>query len=678
LVLGILFQIEFSFPLPYLIPLFCASAALFIVVLLVLQHDLKHKLRHFIGLFSFTMLFMLGIVIVGLHEIKNRTDHISKLSYAVDAYQAVISSEPEEKERSVKAEMQIVKVKVNQHWQNASGQVMTYFAKDTLRRKFKYGDILVVKAGIPLVESPKNPFEFNLKRFYGFKGITHRQFLKAENYIHIGNQPPNRFISFAIGIRKKVDAIFTKYIATERERNIASALILGIKNELDDEIQYAYSATGTMHVLAVSGLHVGIIYGLLVLLTSVLLKLKHGNFIQSALLFVLIWLYALVTGLCPSVLRAVTMLSLVIVSKLFGFRSNVFNTLFATVFFLLCTNPFMVMEVGFQLSFLAVFGIVYLYEKIYHLFEIENRVLDWAWSITVMSISAQLATFPLGMLYFHQFPNLFLMSNLVVIPFAILIMYVGFGFMVLSWLPFVANWLGVLVEKMVWLLNQIILGIEKIPHSLWLGIHISVFETWLIYTAIVAMVLLLNQKSFIYALSSFMLVLFFCIIQIFKIQGWQNQNRMIVYNVSKSYGLDIICGRNAMFICDSALPNDRQKMQFHILNHRWASGIRSVSASSNAVDAPFGKLFHANDLLVAQVTKPFYASSAKRIKIDYLIVSNNAVKYLKYLRNTFIFNKIIIDNSNKTYLANQLIEQARVLGIQVHYTAKEGAFVKDI
>jgi len=324
---------------------------------------------------------------------------------------------------------------------------------------------------------------------------------------------------------------------------------------------------------------------------------------------------------------------------------------------------------------MAVLGIVYLYPEIYHLIDIRNKALDWVWSITVMSISAQLATFPLGMLYFHQFPNLFLLSNLVVIPFAILIMYVGLGFMAFSWLPLVANGLGLMVEKMVWVLNQIILFIEKLPNSLWLGIHISVFETWLMYGIIIFMILLFVKQQFNYALATFILILFFCSLQIFKIYEWQNQKRIIVYNVNKGYGIDVINGRNAVFLSDSLLPSDKQKMQFHILNHRWASGVRNVNLNEKAVKTNFGKLYDANGFTIAHITKPFYNTFPKPLKLDYLIVSANSVKDLKWIAKAFIFNILILDGSNKNYITRKILNQAKQLGVQAHATAIDGAYV---
>ncbi|MFN0049540.1 MAG: ComEC/Rec2 family competence protein [Cytophagales bacterium] len=678
LVLGILIQIESPYQLLYSQHFFLVSAFTTVVLLLFTNHALRHKLRYWLSTSCFLCLVLFGISIASVYDVKSASDHISFLKSDIKAYKAILVSEPEFKTKSVKTEMRITSIKLAGQWQNASGKLMVYFANDSVSNNLKYGDLLLVNAKPDLIEPPKNPYEFNLKRFYGFKGITHRQFLKSDQFIWMANNPENRFIEFAIAIRRSVDAIFTKYIPTERERNIASALILGIKNELDDEIQYAYAATGTMHVLAVSGLHVGIIYGLLVLLTGFLLRLQHGKIIQSFILFILIWLYALVTGLCPSVLRAVAMLSLVIISNLISKKANVFNTLFVTVFILLCINPFMLMEVGFQLSFIAVLGIVYLYPKMYQLIEIKNKPLNWIWEITVMSICAQLATFPLGLLYFHQFPNLFLLSNLIVIPFAIVIMYVGLGFTALSFVPIVATYLGFLVEKMVWVLNQLILYIEQIPNSLWLGIHISVFESWLIYAIIVAFVLLFVEKEIKYMNLGFCLVFIFCGLQINKIFDWQNQKRIIVYNVNKGFGIDLVDGRNAKFICDSLLPKDRSKMQFHILNHRWAEGIRNATNDAHLTKTDFGNLFISNKLTFCQISKPLKYKLSKPLRVDYLIVSQNATKNLYALNASFIFKTLIIDGSNKSYLTDKLLKQAQLYRIEAYSTGKSGAFIIDL
>lgn len=680
LVLGILFQIELPqfFSSSLIIGILITLCILILVFILFVDQSIKHRFRHCISGLAFAIVFVFGIVSVQQNDSKKSNIHLLKHNKTISGYEAKVIGEPEQKSKSVKAELALSKVKVGDKWFNSTAKIMAYFVINDVSKKIAYGDVIVIDATPTIIEEPKNPYEFNLKRFYGFKGITHRQFLSANQFKVVTNVPENQLVLLAITVRKKVDEIFTAYLPSERERNIASALILGIKNELDDEIQYAYSATGTMHVLAVSGLHVGIIYGLLVFLTNFLQKIKRGKIIQSIVLFFLIWLYALVTGLCPSVLRAVTMVSLVILADLMNKRSSVYNTLFITVFVLLCLNPFMLMEVGFQLSFLAVLGILYLYPKIYELFEFENKIIDWLWSISVMSITAQLATFPLGMLYFHQFPNYFLLSNLVVIPFAILIMYVGLGFTALSWWPFVAKWLGFAVEKMVWFLNEIILTIEHIPHSLWLGIHISVMETWLIYLSIVFLSLVFILRIFRYTIVAFCFLSCVVLIQFNKVFQWQDQKKMIIYHINKGFGVDIIQGRSALYIADSLLPLDRSKMQFHVLNNRWANGIRSASIYKGGIETDLGFVFVVNGLKFCQVKAPNKYTNMGQLEVDYVIISQNSVHNLKNMLKNVKAKFIIIDGSNKNYLAQKLVLEAEKLGIPTHSTSQNGAFLLEL
>lgn len=667
LVLGIVIAIENeSFSKAHYF--FIGFSALYIMFFLALNAVKKVELKIAFSVLHLLISFFFGICLVQFHNKANAATHISKQSDKIDAYVAKVASEPEYKPKSVKAVLQISKIRQNKTWRLCTGKVIAYFP---VGHKIRYGDVFIVNSSPDTLQSPLNPHEFDLKRYYGFKGISHRHFIKEKNYVCIKNEPDNVFIAFSIEVRQKVDAIFQAYISQKRERDIASALILGIKNELDDEIEYAYAATGTMHVLAVSGLHVGIIYALFQFITSFLLRFKYGNFLQYLLVLTLLWTYGLVTGFCPSVLRAVTMLTIMLTSKIILRRANIFNTLFVTSFLLLCYNPYMVMEVGFQLSFLAVLGIAALHEPMYRLFEFRNRAVDMLWGITVMSIAAQLATFPLGMLYFHQFPNLFLLSNLFVIPYATLIMYIGLLFVAMAWCSPVATVLGVLVEKMVWGLNYTILGIEKLPYSLWLGIGISVFETWLIYISIASVCLFFIYKKYYFFVAFSVFVFGMFILNMYKIYKFTHQTKIIIYQVNRGYCIDYIAGRDLLYIADKNTLADRQKMQFHILNNRWANGVKNAD-KLYIEKLNFGNVAMIGNKILVQVLNPEGIPQGKKITIDYLILSNNSVKNINRILEVFEAEKVIVDGSNSYFWIKRHKDDYG----SFHFTALKGAYVE--
>ena len=309
-----------------------------------------------------------------------------------------------------------------------------------------------------------------------------------------------------------------------------------------------YSSSGAMHVLAVSGLHVGIIYLLLNSLFLFFEKFKYGKYLKAVFLILSLWAYALLTGLSPSVLRAATMFSFIIIGSALKRQTNIYNTLAASAFVLLLYNPYILLQVGFQLSYAAVLGIVYLQPKLYKLIYTKHWLLDKIWAITTVSIAAQLATFPLDIYYFHQFPNYFLLSNLFVIPLATFIIGGGVLLFVTSVIPFFPGSLAWVVNKILMLLNFSVQWVENLPYSLSLGISITVLETIIVYTIIILFFSsIIKWKPRLLQLS-LALVIFFMILQIKEQYRTGKQQYFIVYDVPKERAIDFVDGNKNYFI----------------------------------------------------------------------------------------------------------------------------------
>lgn len=264
----------------------------------------------------------------------------------------------------------------------SSGKIHLYIRKDSLANPLNYGDYLHVFGRFYTVPGPDNPSEFNYKKYLERQAIYNHAFVQSEQVQVAFNNPPSRFLNWAYNIREKASDIIDKNIPTPRENGIAKALLLGIKDHLDNDIKKAYSSAGAMHVLAVSGLHVGIIYLLIQLTIGKLRESgKWGKRLFGVISVTIIWTYATVTGLSPSVLRAATMFSLVAVSQAYAKEGNIYNTLGFAAFVLLLYDPYLIYSVGFQLSFAAVIGIVYMQPKLYRLLDFKGVIFDKAWAL---------------------------------------------------------------------------------------------------------------------------------------------------------------------------------------------------------------------------------------------------------------------------------------------------------
>ncbi len=649
----------------------------FVILYLALFFISQKREKINLGFLGLATIFLAGYVQLLSQTESRQAEHFIHFNKSIEYYKAVVARYAEEKDKSWKLEVNLIELKSDGKWETSEGKIVCYFPKEDFNKPFQYGDVLLVKGNPQIVQSPSNPGEFDYKRFLTFRNIYHQHFIKRENVKWLQSDPPNYFLYYSIKARAWADSTLYANVNGEREQAIASALVLGVTDGLDNELLSAYSATGAMHVLAVSGLHVGIIYWIILLLFKPLTKSKSGEWTLAVLSFIILWSYAFVTGLSPSVLRAVAMFSVVAIARPANQRTNIYNTLAAAAFLLLIYEPYFIMSVGFQLSFLAVLGIVYLQPSLYAWWEPGSRFWDEVWKITCVSISAQAATFSLGLLYFHQFPNYFLISNLFVIPISFGVLVDGLVVLAFGFFHPLASFFGLILEWFIKAMNFVVFTVEDFPFSLVENIYINTFQCWTIMLFIIAIVWVLEYKKFSYLLVSV------CVSFVIAITCWihfeedVNTERLIVYKVAHHSAFDLIDHGQALFFTDSALYNDHEKMRFHIQPNRLIRGVGNVQSGYEKLDN-IAKKDGCTLLVWKQKTILVLNQSTftlpNDLKVDYLIVSQNAIKDLTAIQNHIQADKIIFDSSNSFYHIDKMLKQAKELHINVYSVLHNGAF----
>ena len=477
-----------------------------------------------VGVVGLCAVFVAGYANLLLHTETRNPNHLIQIKAPIETYRARVKTLPEEKVKSWKVEVVVDAVKLKEGWTQATGNVLIYISKKSDGIALRYGDLLLIEGAPIVLEPPGNPHEFDFKRFLSFRNIYHQQFVRSEQIKFIAPTQRKGFLFYSQQARLWATAIMKEFVTGEQEQAIAMALVLGVTDGLDNDLQNAYSASGAMHVLAVSGLHVGIIYWMILLLLKPIRSLSWSAWLIAIISLVCLWAYAFVTGLSPSVLRAVTMFSFMAIAKPFSRSTNIYNTLAASAFILLIYNPYLIMSVGFQLSYLAVIGIVYLQRPLYHLWEAPNKFLDWCWSISCVSIAAQIATFALGLLYFHQFPVYFLFSNLFVIPGSFVVLVLGILLLAVSPLAVVAFIVGWLLEWTIKIVNIGVFAVEDLPYSLINGVYLTTFQCWLLMGVIISFIQLFEFRKFYYLITAFLLILIYSSMQ------WQHYNEEVTRN----------------------------------------------------------------------------------------------------------------------------------------------------
>lgn len=458
----------------------------------------------------------------------------------------------------------------------AEGKLMLYVEK-TPSFNLKYGSVLLLPyAGLKEIPPPQNPDEFDYKRYLAFHNIFDQAYSKADELLIVPGNRGNPLRIWVYDVQHYVKSVLSRCIASANETGVAEALLYGNDDNIDPETVQAYSNTGTLHVLAVSGMHVGIIFMIMGLFLKPMDKDKRLKLLKNIIILAVLWLYSLLCGLSPSILRATVMFSFIIFSSILNIRSNVYNTLAASAFVLLCVDSNMLANVGFQLSYLAVLGIVFFQTYIYNWYSPSNWLMDEIWKITSVSLAAQLITFPIGLLYFHQFPNCFLFSNLIIIPLTTLILYMAMGLLVISKFSWLSWLLGQALFYTIGFTNSIVAFVEQIPYAYVNGIHISIMQSIVLYVIIGA-----GTAYFLLRRTYYLHLFFGSSVFFFAIQGLHqfensNQRRLVVYNIRHYTAAHIMQGNEAYLLGDSLLLHNADKMKFHVQQHTWKSGISHI------------------------------------------------------------------------------------------------------
>ncbi|GCC51824.1 DUF4131 domain-containing protein [Chryseotalea sanaruensis] len=571
-------------------------------------------------------------------------------------------------------EARIQKVNTNKQWLTVQGKVLLYFSKEYFTEAFQYGDVLLIEGSPQLLTAPANPGEFDYKRFLSFKNIHHQVFIRANNVYQINHEPESRILAYSIKIRDWAEKSLKQHVRGDQEQAIATALVLGITDGLDNDIMHAYSASGALHVLAVSGLHVGIIYSILLLMLKPFSKRPGGKWVIAVVGLIVLWIYALVTGLSPSVLRAVTMFSFVAFARPLGWSTNIYNTLAASAFCLLLQDPFLIMSVGFQLSYSAVLGIVYLQRPIYLLWYAPGYWADKVWQISTVSLAAQLSTVSLGLLYFHQFPVYFLFSNLFVIPISFAVLVLGLAVLALSWLTPLASLAGWLLTKCIQAMNGSVLLVESLPFSLLDNLYITTTQSWLIMFSLGSLLLLFQYKQFAYLKVAFGFVLLLAVSMWYHYHEAVNKHEWIVYKVPGSSAMDFISSGRSIFVADSALLNDAARIRFHIRPNRLINEVKEVEtvAIVSGDDSVNGcKLLQFRNKRVLIINEN--VTNLPEMSVDFVVISHNAITIEKLVEK-INFDQVILDSSNSFYFAERMLAEATQLNRNAFSVLHTGYF----
>ncbi len=450
----------------------------------------------FFGINCALIFLFLGFLSTSLHLPENKPNHylhqVSK-NPSVSG-ERLIAEVTEKLKPGLFQDKYIVSVKSIQD-KKASGKILLNITRTPEVQEFQPGNLLALPFRVSNINTPLNPHQFNYRAYmanlgvYGQLNLNRNEVLKME----LSN---SGIRSIAGQVRNKIISELRRHEFAPQELAIIQALLLGQRQDISPEIYSNYAAAGVIHILAVSGLHVGIILLLLNHLLKPVERIRYGKPIKAILLIFLLWGFALLAGLSPSVVRAVSMFSFIAIAMQLNRRSSVLNALFTSLIFLLLINPYFIFQVGFQLSYAAVLSIVLIQPHLFGLFTPRYRLVKYMWGIFTVTIAAQIGVLPLSLFYFHQFPGLFFVSNLVILPFLGLLLGLGILVMLLAVVGLLPAFLTRVYGEMIELLNEFVSFIASKEHFLFQEIYFSALLLLASYLLVFSFVFLLKKFNY--------------------------------------------------------------------------------------------------------------------------------------------------------------------------------------
>ena len=423
-------------------------------------------------IFFFTLWFVGGIVLCFHTDVRNHTKHLAQFLDKSSHWQGILKTAPQKKKNGWTVQVEVIGSVNNNTAAQAKGLVSLWLKDNEKVNQLQAGTSILFKNKLEKIVDNASPGNFSFAKWQAKKQVYHHTFL-FENDWQILKQPNVFNIqSYLASIRNHCIQVLQKFIPNKSSSALAQAMTLGVRSDIDPTLMQAYSATGIIHLIAISGLHVGLVYLLLNQIIS-LFRIRN-KLCNLVLLLSGVWAFTLLTGAGPSVCRAATMCSFLVIGKSFSKRPQTLNSVAASALLLLLIEPRWLYEIGFQLSYAAVIGIGIFQPILQKLLYLENRLLRLLWDTTTVTWSAQAFTFPLVLYYFHQFPLVFWASNLVVVPMAAGLLYGCIAILLFSWLTPVAAFLGAILNAWLHWVNEWIFLLSQLPFAVKKNIFIEV------------------------------------------------------------------------------------------------------------------------------------------------------------------------------------------------------------
>lgn len=627
-----------------------------LILLILTKMAQKRRAFPFFGMTAMSTTMILGILILSFNLPKNQSHHYQGHLRSTNQLRLKITEVLKSNAYSNRYYATVKSI----NGKAATGSIILYITKGPTIEALNVDDELLTYSSIRSVSKPLNPHQFDYHDYlkkqgvYGQLRITENEFVPLQH-------PSKTIVGSTANFRKDLIEKLKKQRFGKEQFGVIQALLLGQRNDIAEETYSNYKNAGAVHILAVSGLHVGILLLLLQFLLQPLERLPKGKTIKLITIVVMLWSYAFVAGLSPSIVRAVTMFSFLAYALYLNRPTNTFNILALSMLFILLARPLFLFQVGFQMSYAAVFSIVWLYPKLQRFWFPKNRVLQKTWQLLSVSIAAQLGVLPISLFYFHQFPALFFVSNLVVVPFLGIILGFGILLLVLTFFAILPSFLVSFYNGLIGFMNSIIAWVAQQETFLFQDIPFDMIQLIIGYSLILGLVLVLSKLNFKNLFLFLMSTVAFS--GYLLIQTWHLQQKKGVWLFHQTKNTVLLLHEGVQA---SVFTNDRERAESASKSYTIANGIDLISYDTIRNNY----LFRDKKLIVLD-SLGIYGTVKKPL---YVLLTNSPRIHFERFLDSVRPQMILVDGSNYKSYIKRWKQTCSKRKLPFHYTGEKGAY----
>ncbi len=612
------------------------------------------------GIVALATMMSLGMVIENFHEEKN---HASHYSYVANVENIQFRIHEVLKSNTYYDRYVGEVLQVNDS--TASGKLMIHIRKDSTLQTLPVDAILYTEKQLIPVKSALNPTSFDYKTYLKDRYMYEQLYLKTDEFL-LAAQVQKTLYGHAATLRNTIHQRLLESDFKADELAVIEALLLGQRQQISKELQTNYANAGAIHILAISGLHVGILLFLLQFIFKPLDRFRYGKPLKLVLILSILWSFAFISGLSASVVRAVTMFTAIVVATHFRRQTNTLQVLTVSMFFLLLCKPHFLFDVGFQLSYAAVFAIVCLQPLWKKLWNPRSFLGTSFWGLLTVSLSAQLGVLPLSLYYFHQFPGLFFVANLTIVPVLGIILAVGILVIILAYFQVLPEFLSSFYSEIIQYMNAFVSWIASHEQFVLTNIPMRFLQMIGCYIVLIAFAQyfhLPKRKHVKIALCSVLVCQgcwFFD-----RFQHFPTESSFAILHQSKATILAKKRGTHLQLFHD--LDSSAAAKNYTIKNQQQQDFITEITQN------PLQNVYALDDTVLLRIDSlGIYKVPALQPK--YVLLSNSPKVNLNRLMDTLHPQCIIADGSNyRSYVARWKVA-AQKRKIPFHYTGEKGFF----